>query len=190
MITSPFPYVTPSQELARLTLIGTSNEEAIRRRSTISTYRPAAALGELEGMPILGPLGPPQPTQEEQASNTAATDVPPEQTTAKETQQPHNDDKENEPPVDTKLEDGQKVTPEPSSGLVPAEQPVIASQPPPVPPRPTPVIDPQRLLQEELEIGAQQDVTEVINNVLFQSQCAIRPVAHSSDGEQIDQVKE
>ncbi|RAK76146.1 ubiquitin-specific protease UBP2 [Aspergillus fijiensis CBS 313.89] len=190
MITSPFPYVTPSQELARLTLIGTSNEEAIRRRSTISTYRPAAALGELEGMPILGPLGPPQPTQEEQASNTAATDVPPEQTTAKETQQPHNDDKENEPPVDTKMEDGQKVTPEPSSGLVPAEQPVIASQPPPVPPRPTPVIDPQRLLQEELEIGAQQDVTEVINNVLFQSQCAIRPVAHSSDGEQIDQVKD
>jgi ubiquitin carboxyl-terminal hydrolase 25/28 len=30
-------------------------------------------------------------------------------------------------------------------------------------------------LKEEVEIGAQQDVTEVINNVLFQSQCAIQP---------------
>ncbi|PYH46810.1 ubiquitin-specific protease UBP2 [Aspergillus saccharolyticus JOP 1030-1] len=193
MITSPFPYVTPSQELARLTLIGTSNEEAIRRRSTISTFRPAAALGELEGLPILGPLGPPQPTGEGKTHNsdTATTEVPSaEKKIAEETQEPRSDDKENKPPIDSTMEDAQTVTPEPSSDLAPASQRVVASQPPPVPPRPTPVIDPQRLIQEELEIGAQQDVTEVINNVLFQSQCAIRPVAYSADGEQIDQVKE
>ncbi|RAL08083.1 ubiquitin-specific protease UBP2 [Aspergillus homomorphus CBS 101889] len=192
MITSPFPYVTPSQELARLTLIGTSNEEAIRRRSTISTYRPTAALGELEGMPILGPLGPPQPTPEEKSHNTVISDMEAAQqrTTTDKAQQPHNDDKENEPPLDSTMEDAQKVTPEPSSNPASAERPVVASQPPPVPPRPAPVIDPQRLLQEELEIGAQQDVTEVINNVLFQSQCAIRPIAYSADGEQIDQVKD
>jgi ubiquitin carboxyl-terminal hydrolase 25/28 len=44
-------------------------------------------------------------------------------------------------------------------------------------------------LIEEVEIGAQQDVTEVINNVLFQSQCAIRPLRIDSDGEQVDLIK-
>lgn len=58
----------------------------------------------------------------------------------------------------------------------PATAPIAQpSQPPPVPPRPTPQVDPRKQLIEEVEIGAQQDVTEVINNVLFQSQCAIRP---------------
>jgi ubiquitin carboxyl-terminal hydrolase 25/28 len=64
------------------------------------------------------------------------------------------------------------------------------SHPPPIPPRPIPEADRQKQLIEEVEIGAQQDVTEVINNVLFQSQCAIRPLRIDSDGEQVDQIKE
>lgn len=64
------------------------------------------------------------------------------------------------------------------------------SRPPPVPPRPTSEVDRQKQLIEEVEIGAQQDVTEVINNVLFQSQCAIKPRNIADDGEQVDQIKE
>jgi ubiquitin carboxyl-terminal hydrolase 25/28 len=69
-------------------------------------------------------------------------------------------------------------------------QPKPSNVPPPVPPRPVPEFDREKQLQEEVEIGAQQDVTEVINNVLFQSQCAIKPLGIGSDGEQLDQIKE
>lgn len=56
MITSPTSSVIPEQELARLTLISSSNEAAIRRKSLITSSRPN--LGEINGMPVLGPLGP------------------------------------------------------------------------------------------------------------------------------------
>ncbi|KAJ6171755.1 Peptidase C19 ubiquitin carboxyl-terminal hydrolase 2 [Penicillium chermesinum] len=62
--------------------------------------------------------------------------------------------------------------------------------PPPVPPRNIPDPDREKQLKEELEISAQQDVTEVINNVLFQSQCAIKPYGFDEDGEQLDQIKD
>ncbi|RAL03741.1 ubiquitin-specific protease UBP2 [Aspergillus ibericus CBS 121593] len=209
MITSSSSYVTPGQELARLTLISPSNEAAIRRRSTISAYRPAGALGEINGMPVLGPLGPPQLIPEKETENQTATegeafkrsaisDVDSEATLVSDgvkndVKPAQSDDKENEPPGDSEMQD---VQDEPSSEQVPSSDttsidPVEpSSRPPPVPPRPTPQVDAQKQLIEEVEIGAQQDVTEVINNVLFQSQCAIRPIAHSPEGEQIDQVKD
>ena len=62
------------------------------------------------------------------------------------------------------------------------------SRPPPVPPRQKPE-EQKKAIQEEVEIGAQQDVTEVIANVLFQLQCAIKPESIDESGEQIDQVK-
>ena len=58
------------------------------------------------------------------------------------------------------------------------EFPAPPSRPPPVPPRNKPD-----------ETGAQQDVTEVIANVLFQLQCAIKPENIDEFGEQIDQIK-
>lgn len=61
------------------------------------------------------------------------------------------------------------------------------NRPPPVPPRPE--NDPKEMIQEQLEIGAQQDVTEVIGNVLFQLQCAIKPERIDAKGEQIDIMK-
>jgi ubiquitin carboxyl-terminal hydrolase 25/28 len=59
---------------------------------------------------------------------------------------------------------------------------------PPVPPRQK-LEDEKKAMQEEVEIGAQQDVTEVIANVLFQLQCAIKAESVDDSGEQIDQIK-
>lgn len=218
MITSPSPYVIPGQELARLTLISPSNEAAIRRRSTISAHRPSG-LGEINGMPIMGPLGPPRaPTAESEARD------PSESTTIAETEKPQRPlsdgdsdatlvsdnakhdapaaqagDKENAPPppaedvVMTESSDNPaaEATGDNPSPKEQAAAPIAPpNQPPPVPPRPVPQVDQHKQLIEEVEIGAQQDVTEVINNVLFQSQCAIRPIGIAPDGEQLDQIKE
>ena len=60
------------------------------------------------------------------------------------------------------------------------------SRPPPVPPRPKPI---ETNAVQEAEYGAQQDVTEVIANVLFQLQCAIKAESVDESGEQIDKVK-
>ena len=61
------------------------------------------------------------------------------------------------------------------------------SRPPPVPPRRLP--DEKKAIQDEVELGAQQDVTECNANVLFQIQCAIKPEYYDESGEQIDQIK-
>lgn len=56
--------------------------------------------------------------------------------------------------------------------------------------------DPPEVPEEEEEdaeiplgYGAQQDVTEVISNLMFQAQCAIKPEGFAPDGEQEDLVK-
>jgi ubiquitin carboxyl-terminal hydrolase 25/28 len=158
----------------------------------------------------MGPLGPPLQTADRSHSPTDAeterpkrkttSDVDSEATLVSESAKPDtslapNEDKENEAPLeDVELTDI-PVSQDVESNLSPKDEaPAIPfgplNQPPPVPPRPTIQIDPQKQLLEEVEIGAQQDVTEVINNVLFQSQCAIKPIAFAQDGEQLDQVKE
>lgn len=79
-----------------------------------------------------------------------------------------------------------------SSSPKKAEQAVIVpppSRPPPFPPRPH-TDDQKQAMVEEVQIGAQQDVTEVISNVLFQLECAIRADSFDSSGEQIDLVKQ
>ena len=69
----------------------------------------------------------------------------------------------------------------------PREVPVPPpNRPPPVPPRPKPI---ETNAVQEAEYGAQQDVTEVIANVLFQLQCAIKAESIDESGEQIDKVK-
>lgn len=62
------------------------------------------------------------------------------------------------------------------------------SRPPPFPPRPKSEEHKMAII-DEVEIGAQQDVTEVIANVLFQLQCAIKAESFDDSGEQIDQIK-
>jgi ubiquitin carboxyl-terminal hydrolase 25/28 len=90
------------------------------------------------------------------------------------------------------LEGHENAEPESEGGSKPGTDDAKTDLPhqPPLPPRSSPEVDRQRQLIEEVEIGAQQDVTEVINNVLFQSQCAIKPRDVAKDGEQLDQIKE
>lgn len=107
------------------------------------------------------------------------------------------ENKENLPP--NKSGSGPTTTPEPQlyplgespsdlieqSQLSATEPLQPPSRPPPFPPRPQPEED--KMI--DVEIGAQQDVTEVIANVLFQLQCAIKAESFDESGEQIDQIK-
>ena len=61
---------------------------------------------------------------------------------------------------------------------------------PPLPPRPKQVSVMTSNALQEAEVGAQQDVTEVIANFLFQLQCAIQAESVDETGEQIDRVKD
>ncbi|CAI7568146.1 unnamed protein product [Penicillium glandicola] len=207
MITSSQISVTPGQELARLTLISPSNEAAIRRRSTI-TATISEILGDINGAPVLGPLGPPQSLlggRMEPASSSSQVDPVPIQ---KSTGSDHGsdatlvsddnmndapglfvEDKENNPPDMDQLSDQAEAGSDQEMNID-IDDSASANLPPPVPPRNAPQVDREKQLREEVEIGAQQDVTEVINNVLFQSQCAIKPRGIGSDGEQLDQIKD
>ena len=96
-------------------------------------------------------------------------------------------------PVDQEMDVGQSD----STGTAPERNPIMSNgippptpkRPPPVPPRPK-TIEQKEIIRSEVELGAQQDVTEVIANVLFQLQCAIKPLSVDESGEQIDQIKD
>jgi ubiquitin carboxyl-terminal hydrolase 25 len=62
-----------------------------------------------------------------------------------------------------------------------------SSRPPAVPPRPSPAPQQDHTLEE---YARQQDVTEVLNHVLFQLSCAIKPLGFDEEGEQVDQIKD
>lgn len=64
------------------------------------------------------------------------------------------------------------------------------SRPPPYPPRPQPEENKDQIIRQEIQMGAQQDVTEVISNVLYQLECAIEATSFDPSGEQIDQIKD
>ncbi|KAL9027046.1 MAG: hypothetical protein Q9196_004378 [Gyalolechia fulgens] len=81
--------------------------------------------------------------------------------------------------------------PQPQSPKV-SDKAVIApppNRPPPFPPRPQ-TEEQKQAIVEEVQLGAQQDVTEVISNVLFQLECAIKATAFDPSGEQIDLIKQ
>ncbi|KAF3939283.1 hypothetical protein ABW19_dt0209123 [Dactylella cylindrospora] len=65
--------------------------------------------------------------------------------------------------------------------------PPIPDRPPPVPPRP--VQKPARKDSNFFSFGRQQDVTECIQNVMFQIEAALKPEGFDSDGEQLDIIK-
>ncbi|KAL9598773.1 MAG: hypothetical protein Q9219_004270 [cf. Caloplaca sp. 3 TL-2023] len=72
------------------------------------------------------------------------------------------------------------------------EKATIASapnRPPPFPPRPQ-TEEQKQAMVEEVQLGAQQDVTEVISNVLFQLECAVKATGFDPSGEQIDLIKQ
>ena len=74
MIVSDRASVTPEQELARLTLLSSSTEEHIRRRSTLNGPRPS--LGDIDGRLVHGPLPPPiLPTPKSNSESVTVTQV-------------------------------------------------------------------------------------------------------------------
>ncbi|KAJ5168059.1 uncharacterized protein N7482_003653 [Penicillium canariense] len=187
------------QSMITSTQSSPGGEAAIRRRSTISKSH---SLGDIEGKPILGPLGPPQPIAEEPNEERAApeneaslvkgsnaSDMGSDATLVSEniTSLEPALSAENKENGDWGVGPLSSPASESYGGVFHSEPP---SLPPPIPPRPTSEADRQKQLIEEVEIGAQQDVTEVINNVLFQSQCAIKPRKIDNDGEQVDQIKD
>ncbi|KAH0542358.1 hypothetical protein FGG08_003203 [Glutinoglossum americanum] len=236
LITARASAITPDYELARLTLISSVNEEHYRRMSMASAHGPSA-LGEINGAPIQGPVGPPQlsshmdvdvETPDEKPLETIHSDAGSDATLVGDVsdKNPTHDevdfvmldgddngtqaqgliDKENNPPPGNSLEnllsqDSQDASP--NENGVPSEEeqvngapPTLPAEatacppdrPPPVPPRPNP--SETQKPRGELEMGAQQDVTEVIANVLFQLECAIRATSFEADGEQVDQIKQ
>lgn len=210
MITSSQASVTPAQELARLTLISPSNEAAIRRRSTITATR-SQILDEIKGAPVLGPLGPVPPpvadtdqnsgsdvatVEHVEASGVSASDS--EATLVSDNAMSdapgpcveENDSSEAGDARSDQAETGSDVEMTIDTGDNDPVKSEILNGPPPIPPRPVVELDREKQLRDELEFGAQQDVTEVINNVLFQSEYAIKARSIGEDGEQIDQIKE
>lgn len=254
MISSPMTEITPEQELARLTLISSTNEEQIRRRSTVRGQRPS--LGEINGRPVYGPTLPSPLQVMDAQTDVDMTEGP--LVSSKTTGNLNRDmaaddsseatlvdmsiptperrdsvmsgfeecdtagqkrtfsDKENSPPtktanfhapkLDSTTEPLTPTSPSRTNQLLRPLSPVKESEsgpedsipnlevpppdrPPPVPPRALPQVEPQPSIQDQLEIGAQQDVTEVIGNVLFQLQCAIKADRIDEKGEQIDTVK-
>lgn len=82
-------------------------------------------------------------------------------------------------------------TPGDEADLKTSEEVTVApppTRPPPFPPRPQ-TEEQKQAVMEEVQIGAQQDVTEVIANVLFQLECAIKATSFDPSGEQIDLIK-
>lgn len=210
MITSSQSSVTPGQELARLTLISPSNEAAIRRRSTITATRPQI-LGEFAEAPVLGPLGPPPPpvahvdqnsgsdvatveyieASAVSASDSEATLV--SDNTMSDAPGPfvkENHSSQEDDAASDQAERGSDVEMSIDTGENDPVKSEILNSPPPIPPRPVAEVDPEKQLRDEVEFGAQQDVTEVINSFLSQSEYAIKARSIGEDGEQIDQVKE
>ena len=202
MITSPSVQVKPEMELARLALFGASTEDYERRQSIRSTHRPS--LGEIDGRPVIGPSGPPaimsplsprrtapiaEPILEvDENKDTEMTEEPLEEDSSSTKAETAGSEKSDETLIGD--DDLGQHTPE-------KEQPSTVFEPPP-PIRPPPI--PPRLpqspttelpsVQEQIRIGAQQDVTEVIGNILFQLECAIKPESIDKKGEQLDQIKD
>ncbi|KAF2096480.1 cysteine proteinase, partial [Rhizodiscina lignyota] len=184
MITTSSAVVKPSLKLASGTLKSTNPQSATaRRRSTIGGSRPAG-LGEIDGAAVHGPLPP-------IASANESEEVPPpkdeDQDEDPSSKQPTTDAPDSA--SDTTLV-GDIRTPESDEDDM-NDDPSPPARPPPVPPRPKVDTSKQADLLQEVEfLAKQQDVTEAMENVLFQLRCAIKPIDVEENGEQIDQITE
>ena len=210
MAHAPGPSVYPTWKLACLALVGDSN---LARRSTVGGERPNLLMRDSHlGKEI------PQETIEElpndedsppmvveniivipdNSSDTTLVDdvvVTPESETAnKEEDIPENaNDIQVEKEADA-VPSVEQPAEESHTTIIDVESapPKHPDRPPPVPPRPKPHPEQSKneLWREKAEDAAQQqDVTEVIENVLYKTECAIRPSSLGSDDEQQDEIK-
>lgn len=210
MTHDPSPAVSPTWKLACLALKG---EETPGRRSTVSGERPNLAKDNTSGkevsqetiQEILNDESSPASIIEsvtvlpDNGSDTTLVDeiiVTPESEDA--------DKGEGKPEAVNDVAKGTADTRPPKEGpltgegltsltIVSAPQvPAPDRAPPPVPPRPQPNPDQQKndSWRAEAEKAAMQhDVTEVLQDVLFKTECAIKPTSVLPDGEQNNQIK-
>ncbi|KAL8853990.1 MAG: hypothetical protein Q9221_001113 [Calogaya cf. arnoldii] len=140
----------------------------------------------------------------EEGTDQEMPDLIPQQSAEHSQKQPTLDDKENLPPSEASTERSNTIEPllnsiEEASPELPnlqsqkeTKEAVIEppSRPPPYPPRPQPEENKDYIIRQEIQMGAQQDVTEVISNVLYQLECAVKPTSIDPSGEQINQIKD
>ncbi|KAF2758157.1 cysteine proteinase [Pseudovirgaria hyperparasitica] len=191
MITSTESSVRPEVRLACLALLSTG-DEALQRRHSINNR--GAGLGETNGTPFIGPMpmpttnGASSPPQTETGDNKSDSTLVGDGSTPASSTEETDDALKAKDIQSTDLDAGvtemdvsdadKPVT----NGAMPAEP----NRPPPVPPRPKAADTASTNVPADVEWAArQQDVAEVMNKVLFQLQCAIRPEV-MSDGQVSD----
>ena len=210
MAHAPGPSVHPTWKLACLALVGDSN---LARRSTVGGERPNLMIRDSQlGKEI------PQETIEELPNdedspptvvenvavlpdNSSDTTLVDEVVVTPESEEANKDE-------GTSQENADVIHVEKTADAVPAveapakesgattidiqEPPKHPDRPPPVPPRPKahPEQTKNDFWREKAEDAAQQqDVTEVIENVLYKTECAIKPSSLGADDEQQDEIK-
>jgi ubiquitin carboxyl-terminal hydrolase 25/28 len=199
--------IKPTRELAELTIFSSAAVADFRRSSISSPHGPPNLSSILDG-PVYGPQWPPPPpslptTVEEDIEmvdhpghkNADNGDDSSEATLVDLEQLPsYNEATGNEEPSpggDAVMVNGDHSSPE-------ANKSSASEKPPPVPPRNKSGLVIQTnenkdfLPNDELwKFGSQQDVTEVIGNVMFRLQCAIKPTSiEESSGAQIDIIRD
>jgi len=199
--------VKPTRELAELTIFSSAAVADFRRASISSPHGPPSLSSIMNG-PVYGPQWPPPPppplptTLEEDIEmvdhprnknaengddSSEATLVDLEQLPPSYSETTGNE--ESSPGADAVMVDGEDASPDKSSA---------SEKPPPIPPRNKSGLVIQTnenkdlLPNDELwKFGSQQDVTEVIGNVMFRLQCAIKPTSiEETSGAQIDIIRD
>ena len=188
MIQAPSPSVRPEVKLAFLALVKDAQGESPMKAS------PSKGLGEIGGIPIMGPMPNPSDTDQLEAkfgdastTDWGATEGPPA-TNGSDTQVADKPDQDNS---DSRMDSANPFKDNPEVAVIDVgdlyKDP--PSRPPPVPPRPKAA--PQESVSTTVEYAArQQDAAEIMMNIFDLFGCAIKPTSTMEDGEQIDMIKE
>ena len=187
MIQAPSPSVRPEVKLAFLALVKDAQGDLPTKAS------PSKGLGEIGGIPIMGPM--PNPSDANQLETKFSDASTADWGATGGTPAANSSDTQfaNKPDQD---DDGRRDSANPFKAN--SEVAVIGlgdlykdppSRPPPVPPRPKAV--PQDSVSTTVEYAArQQDAAEIMMNIFDLFGCAIKPTSTMEDGEQIDMIKE
>ena len=185
-------FVTPSVDLARLTLINVVDDEVRRRQSTISCQVPPdislttdTSDTLADAVDIGEPIERAESPQELDSSSDQSSG-----TTAVETM--HVDSDANSD-IDRILPDAKTEQPKTNGDNSPSKsrrEDTVNGNPPPIPPRPQFVdqVKSTDITQEVENWAKQQDVREVMQNVLSQLRWSIKGEGVEKDGEQIDTI--
>jgi ubiquitin carboxyl-terminal hydrolase 25/28 len=201
--------IKPTRELAELTIFSSAAVADFRRSSISSPHGPPNLSSILDG-PVYGPQWPPPPppplptmievdiemvdhpenkVEENGDDSSEATLIDDIDQLPSYGEATGND--EPGPGGDAVMVNGEDSSPETNKSSA-------SEKPPPIPPRNKPGLVIQTnenkdlLPNDELwKFGSQQDVTEVIGNVMFRLQCAIKPTSiEESSGAQIDIIRD